>query len=142
MIHENELRIGNIVTDEFWESFRTKIEVDSINSKGINLSIEDDGNWSELAQHFIEPEYSFEELHGIPLTPEILGSIPYLRKNTFDSHIWYVGREDSQFHVYYREDLDRFVFRGLGMSIVYVDTLHHLQNLVFVNTGKELIVNI
>jgi len=32
----------------------------------------------------------------------------------------------------------RFVFRGLGMSVTYVDTLHHLQNLVYAVSGEEL----
>ena len=42
-----ELRIGNLVTDEYYEHFNTLITVESISEKGINLRIEDDGNYPE-----------------------------------------------------------------------------------------------
>lgn len=59
MIQPQELRIGDYVTDEFYENFKTIIEVDSITKKGINVFIEDDRNYPEIAQSWIEPEYTF-----------------------------------------------------------------------------------
>lgn len=58
-LKETELRIGNVLSDEF--GFSTYV-VESINSKGINLHIADDGNWAELAQNWIEPEISFDKI--------------------------------------------------------------------------------
>lgn len=75
----------------------------------------------------------------IPLTEEILlkcASKSIYSKTRFD----FDGIDNGQFHV---DTLnDRFVFRGLGMSIVYVDTLHHLQNIYFSVKGKELEINL
>lgn len=56
-----ELRIGNWVTDEFYDHFKTVMKVTSINEKGINLTVQNDGNYPELADHFIEPEYTFDK---------------------------------------------------------------------------------
>jgi len=72
MIEAKELRIGNLVTDEFYDSCKTIIEVDSISDRGINLFIEDDGNYPECAQTWIEPEKRFNTIFGIPLTEEWL----------------------------------------------------------------------
>ena len=47
-----DLCIGNLVTDEFYDSFKTIITVNSIDERGINLEIEDDGN---------NPEGSYNE---------------------------------------------------------------------------------
>ena len=40
-----DLCIGNLVTDEFYDSFKTIIKVNSIDERGINLEVEDDGNY-------------------------------------------------------------------------------------------------
>ncbi len=42
VICPSDIRIGNLVTDEFYENFKTIIKVDFIDSRGINLEIEDD----------------------------------------------------------------------------------------------------
>jgi len=111
-----ELRIGNL----------TNIGVvTSINQTDFIV----DDKWGSCAVT-IEP---------IPLTEEIL------LKCGMHKSIWSVTRfvfndEQDQFHI----DIlnDRFVFRGLGMSIVYVDFLHDLQNLYFAVTRKELTISL
>ena len=65
-----DLRLGNLVTNEFYESFQKTITVESINDKGINLSIENSDDYPEMQDHWIEPYYEFDELRGIELTPE------------------------------------------------------------------------
>lgn len=67
-----ELRIGNLVTDEFYDTFKSVIEVESINEKGINLEIEHSNDYPEMQNHWIEPYYPFEKLYPIPLTEEWL----------------------------------------------------------------------
>lgn len=69
MIDTRELRIGNLVTDILGTSIH---KVDSINQKGIDLYIEDDGNWPELAKTWIEAELKEENIFPIPLTEEWL----------------------------------------------------------------------
>ena len=82
MIESKELRIGNLVTDEFYDSFKTIIEVDSISDRGINLFIEDDGNYPECAGTWIEPEKRFDTIFGIPLTEEWLLKFGFEKKKT------------------------------------------------------------
>ena len=52
MIYIKDLRIGSIITDEYYDSFKTVIKVESVNQYGINLYIEDDGNYPEMAQQW------------------------------------------------------------------------------------------
>lgn len=110
------------------------------------------GNWIKFPDCKPEKVYEISETHvnkerieyaeEIPLTEEILLKLPEFSKSVFSEYTWNLRSPDSQFNLYYRDDMNRFVFRGLGMSVVYVDTLHHLQNLVYVNTGKQLEVNL
>ena len=67
-----DLCIGNLVTDEFYNSFKTIIKVDSIDERGINLEIEDDGNYPECSQRWIEPYYRLDTLRAIPISEELL----------------------------------------------------------------------
>ena len=58
--------LSPLLTDEFYDSFKTIITVNSIDERGINLEIKDDGNYPECAQTWIEPyqlalyEYYYE----------------------------------------------------------------------------------
>lgn len=81
-------------------------------------------------------EMGFIKLEPVTLTEEILNSCAEFTTVKWRRGSWVLRHENSQFHI--SKQNDRFVFRGLGMSIVYVDTVHHLQNLVYVNTLKEL----
>ena len=129
MIDSRELRIGNWVTDEFFDTFKTFIKVDSINNKGINLEIEDDGKWAEIAKIWIGCEYNFESLFGIPLTEEILLKCGFGKwlglysQNTFtlstNNHIEYEHTQTS----------------------VKIKYLHELQNLYFAIKKEELTIH-
>lgn len=56
------------------------------------------------------------------------------------SNMWTIRDPKSQFHLMKKDE--RFVFRGLVMSVRYVDTLQNLQNLVYVVSGEELEVKL
>lgn len=137
MIQPKELRIGDYVTDEFYENFKTIIEVDSITKKGINVFIEDDRNYPEIAQSWIEPEYTFDKLFGIPLTEEIL-----LKFGFYEIY-------KSEFSIRYGiENFDEIEFKWnktFGWNFYYktfciegIKFVHKLQNLFFSLCGEEL----
>ena len=127
-----DLRIGNLVTDEWYDSFKTVIEVESIIEKGINIEIENDGNYPELAQHTIEPEGLISKLKPIPLTKEWLlkfGFEETCYKSIFTRHkrIQY-SIENKTYSI------------GDDVSIYGIDYVHQLQNLYFALTGEELTI--
>ncbi len=82
----------------------------------------------------------YNNISAIPLSEEVLLKCPEIQPSTWMSEMWTIRDPKSQFHIVKMKG--RFIFRGLGMSVTYVDTLHHLQNLVYVNTGEELEVKI
>jgi hypothetical protein len=134
-----ELRIGNIVTDEFYNSFNTLITVENINKEGINLFIDDDGNYSELASQWIAPSYPFTRLRGIPLTDKILKECGF-------EYIKEVGGYCDKNHVIYKFRSGCWGFnifcandRDCTISIKH---FHQLQNLYFMVTGYELKVSL
>lgn len=127
-----ELRIGNLVTDEFYDSFKTIIEVYSINECGINLEIESDGNY--CAKTWVEPYYRLDTLRPIPLTEE------WLLKLGFYKNIKY--------NCFYHKDVSMKV--ELNDNIVRISGIcefgearfvHEFQNLFFSRTGEELTIN-
>lgn len=121
-----ELRIGNWV---YSQEIGENVKINTISSD----------NWLSFGIPTWDNP-SFDEIHSIPLTEEILSKCPEITKCSYSTVTWRIRDPRSQFHIVKHNG--RFVFRGLGMSVVYVDTLHHLQNLVYVNTLKELEVNI
>jgi len=139
MIEAKDLRIGNLITDEFYENFKTIITVHSINKEGINLEIEDDGNWAECAQRWIGVEYKFDKLFGIPLTPEIL------EKCGFENDGTYFFIQPNLENIHYR--LIEFPkgtwvmskgFINYNHELRCIKYLHQLQNLIYALTGEEL----
>jgi len=135
MVKASELRIGNLVTDEWFDSFKTFIKVESINDKGINLEITDDGNWSELAQHFITPEYEFSQLRGITLTEEILLKCGFDAIGTISKTEYFIIEVNG---CDLEIDLDTQSFRLNEFRFPFDNMLHSLQNLYFALTGQEL----
>lgn len=132
MINPRELQLGNLVTDEFYDSFKTIIAIDSINDKGVNLNIEDDGNWPELAQTSIVPEFAFDKLRGIPLTEEWLVRFGFDVEYTNGGFLrWQKGNFKL---------LDRRLPNPLPNSLPVL-FVHQLQNLHFIITGHELTYN-
>jgi len=123
-----DLRIGNLVTDEFYDSFNTILKVESINEFGINLIIEDDGNYPEIASRWIEPELTFDKLRGIPLTEEWL--LKFGLKSELNGY-------------YYIDDfvisLDGYVYFGIEEKYIRsIEFVHDLQNLYYAIKGEEL----
>lgn len=120
----SELRIGNLLRCKLTHAILKVVE---INEKGFSTEVLD------RSQFPLPDGWSAE---AIPLTEELLDSLPEVTRCVYHPETWRIRDPRSQFHIV--KNKDRFVFRGAGMSVIYVDTLHHLQNLVFVNTGKEL----
>ena len=128
-----DLCIGNLVTDEFYNSFKTIIKVDSIDERGINLKIEDDDNYPECAQRWIEPYYRLDTLRAIPISEELLLKL---------------GAIKLEF-----KDFSSFNLKGLqinyidGLWIEYVSRieikgLHHLQNIFYFRNSEDLAVSV
>ena len=137
MIKENELRLNNLVTDEWYDSFKTIIKVDSINEKGINLEIIDDGNWAEIAQRWIKPEYEFNSIFPIPLTEEWLIKFGF-RKYNLEGYSVHFRYEHPKLHstvtAIYNSDFS-IKLDNVARGIKYV---HQLQNIYTALTNKEL----
>jgi len=144
MIEAKELRIGNLVTDEFYDSCKTIIEVDSISDRGINLFIEDDGNYPECAQTWIESEKRFDTIFGIPLTDEWLFKFGF-SKNENDvlqiettlmplSITLSDNYPDEKYKAWVYED-EKSRYHIISNNIKHV---HQLQNLYHALTNEEL----
>jgi len=130
-----ELRIGNLVTDEYYEHFNTLITVESISEKGINLRIEDDGNYPECAKTWIEPDDRIDKLRGIPLSDELLEKtgahkIKHIHGYSFFS--FHNRKCNVALDIY--ETRTEFN----GRTIKHIEFLHQLQNAWSIITGKEL----
>ena len=139
-----DLRIGNLVTDEFYDTFKTVFEVESIDDKGINLSIQDDGKWAEIANRWIEPEYNFDLLFGIPVTEEHLSKFGFDKlQNDIPTYYKCFGNliEDDyefSFNIYVDSEQNYFI-TVFGRKII-IKYIHQLQNLYFTLTEEELII--
>ena len=145
MIKENELRLNNLVTDEWYDSFKTIIKVDSINEKGINLKIIDDGNWAEIAQRWIKPEYEFNSIFPIPLTEEWLikfGFNSQYKKGWIGIDVKHSNGTTTDFVLSYPQRMGMwqtfFAFEYDGFRFVEIKYVHQLQNIYFALTNKEL----
>lgn len=121
-----ELRIGNLI---FYKG--DIIPVTMVGLFGIQ---------SDTKGRHINAKFSTGDLHPIPLSEEVLLKCPEIQTSIWMKEVWNIRDPKSQFHI--AKMKGRFLFRGLGMSVVYVDTLHHLQNLVYTVTGEELEVSL
>jgi len=120
-----DLRIGNIVALGSMKLTVYEIHEDCYYVKDINGS---------------SYKNKWADLQPIPLSEDVMLKCPEIQPSTWMAEMWTIRDPKSQFHIVKMKG--RFVFRGLGMSIVYVDTLHHLQNLVYAVTGEELEVKL
>lgn len=137
MIHPSEITIGSLVTDEHYDTFKNIIKVESINDKGINLCIEDDGNWAEIAQKWIAPEYyTFDKIHGIPLTDDILIRCGFEKKVFFTplfktEIINYYGYGAIVYLIEDGFEVEKITKDGESVNLFTVfNHLHQLQNAV------------
>lgn len=133
MINPTELRIGNLLTTEWYDSYLDMMLVESINYKGINLDVQDDGNYQELAAHFIEPEYEFRKLYPIPITEELLLKLGAIKLDfkeypSFNLKGIQINYIDSLWIEY--------------VSRVEITGLHHLQNIFYFRNTEELDISV
>jgi hypothetical protein len=153
-LQPNELRVGNLVTDEFYPDFERIITVESIGEKGINLSASDDNAPYGMHNGIIEYDMLFESLRGIPLSEEWLIKLGFEPNGVFKSmrlpvdeltkfgtRSFIVVAHDSEtwIELIERNVHDKYTELQTGMlqSCKYV---HQLQNLYFALTGTELTV--
>ena len=127
-----DLCIGNLVTDEFYDSFKTIITVDSIDVHGINLEIQDDGNYPECAQRWIEPYYRLDTLRAIPISNELLLKLGAIKLEFKDFPCFNLnGLQINYIDELWIEYVSRIEIKGL----------HHLQNIFYFRYGMDLDVS-
>jgi hypothetical protein len=125
MIPVQELRIGNWVEYKSFGDFDYQT-VESISKEGINLS------WFPECIVWIEPD----ELHPIPLTPEILEKCgfreygPFSPWLTLGSFSW-----SDPAGISYEIDEE-------SAMLDHIKYLHQLQNLYYAVTGEELTITL
>lgn len=128
-----DLCIGNLVTDEFYDTFKTIIRVDSINEHGINLGIEDDGNYAECAQRWIEPNYKLESLRAIPISEELLLKLGAIKMDFIEFPCFNLkGLQINHIDGLWIEYVSRIEIKGL----------HHLQNIFYFRKSEDLAVSV
>jgi len=133
VICPNDIRIGNLVTDEFYESYKTIIKVKSVGSSGINLEIEDDGNYLEYAQRWIRPFYRFDILREIPISEDLLLKIGAVKLDF------------KKFPSFNLKGLQINFVNGLWVEYVSrleIKGLHFLQNIFYFRNNEELEVSV
>jgi hypothetical protein len=136
---KQELRVGNIVTDEFYESFKKIITVESINDKGINLEVQNSDDYPEMQSHWIEPYYTFDQLQGIELSEEWLIKMGFGKCDEHESG----HNEHSVFGFYYDWHFKRFYLECETdrVRVPHIQYVHQLQNLFYALTGTELTID-
>lgn len=128
-----DLCLGNLVTDEFYDSFKTIIKIESIDERGIDLYIEDDGNYPECAHNWIEPMKRFDDLRAIPISEELLLKLGAIKLDF------------KEFPSFNLKGMQINFTNGLWIefvSQVEIKGLHHLQNIFYFRNSEELSVSI
>jgi len=143
MTDSKELRLGNYGTDESYDVFKRIIKVESINDKGINLEIEDDGRYPEIANYIIEPEYRFDTLYPIPLTKDWLLRFGFKKQldssyEKNDISLFLDKRFKTNLYLQTNDSSENFKWFSFERKIEYI---HELQNLYFALTREELTLN-
>jgi len=138
-----DLRIGNLLTDEFYPDFNTIITVESINEKGINLEIENSNDYPECQSHWIDPYYPFDNLRGIPLNESWFIKLGFKdRSGKLKNRMGYGIDINTMIEIawYKIGDDVRLQSKGSGWTFnTHILYVHQLQNLYFSLTGKEII---
>ena len=128
-----DLCIGNLVTDDFYDSLKNITKLDSIDERGINLEIEDDGNYSECAQRCIRPYHRLDTLRPIPISAELLlklGAIQLDFKDFLSFNLY--GLQINYIDGLWIEYVSRVEIKGL----------HHLQNIFYFRYSEDLAVSV
>jgi hypothetical protein len=130
MIQANELRIGNwfsyISKHGVWTTAYDKVE--SIHEKGINIYADSDYGCS-----IIEPDFTFDYIQPIPITPEILEKAGFevsIDEYEIFDYVYLIHGMDKRFYLWF----------GIGEypTETFIQYVHQLQNLYFALTGEEL----
>lgn len=136
----SDLRKGNIVTDQFYEDFKTTIEVESVCEEGINVYANDDGKPYGMHSPILEYEYSYDELKGIPLTEDWMVKFGFRLTEKAD----YINID---FDMYSKGSfsieecsLQPYLDNEVINPLLYVKYVHQLQNLYRSLTGEELTI--
>ncbi len=131
MIKANELRIGNWVSHEN-KNGKFNFTIKELLSKGINIEY-NNGCWLIF----------YEEVNPIPLTPEILKKMGFkiIPKDRLAVY------KLEGLSLMPSGDYDDGRFHAVGCSldntkVLYIFSLHQLQNLYFALTGEELQINL
>lgn len=131
-MESKELRIGNLVTDDYYDSFKTVFEIESITSDGINVFANDDNAAYGMHSAILDYDYKLNEIKPIPLAEEWLVKMGFKKFVTSDKyHTYALGVINVNDNIVYVSEL------GFLNHIKYV---HQLQNLYFDLTGEELTV--
>lgn len=121
MIKANELRIGNFATRHFEKGegdFTTCTARDIFDCK----------------RSEVEPDFKFH-YEGIELTPEWLDRFGLTKHNQFYAKSW--GKNGVEI-VTYSEIYKSFMYQLSDHKDIVITSVHHLQNLFFALTGREL----
>ena len=132
MIQKQELRVGNFLYERPYSGCSVIYIVKQIKNRGVCVSPYGSD---------IEGEYSYEAMEPITITHEILEKIGFVLKKE-GSYNCYIN--DKGFVLcMWTEDYSIIGFEKKGVcyygeDYIEIRYLHHLQNLYFVITGKEL----
>lgn len=132
MINANELRIGNKVISNRYgldENGKPRIEtVEMIDYDGINTEHYRDG---------CEPNHTFDQLSGIPLTSEVLERCGFDKRESGYKKPDYTGYDwtNESMDIAINDD---GLYYDTAYHIIELETLHQLQNLHFSLFGTEL----
>jgi hypothetical protein len=127
-LQSRELRIGNLVQTEY----EGVIEVVNINGEGFDYVDFRKPGFRAIGRYEIEPN-----VKPIPLTEEWLSKLDFKGRRDFK---WNdkvgIQIKDGKFYFAFK-DLGNVIFH----SIVEVKSVHHLQNVYYSLTNKELTIN-
>ena len=122
MIHHTQVRIGNLV------EFEGKIcEIHIVAKEFPDLNTTEFGVW----------DFSWEKINPIPLTGD-WDKICDKKDESGDSFMYFIESLDLRM---YLKNGHVLICEGATCPIAeyeHIDSLHHLQNLMFSLTGKEL----
>jgi len=122
-----DLMIGNLVTDEYYDSFKQTIKIESIHEDGVNVFATDDNEPYGLHSAILESEYEYNKLRPIPLTEEWLVKFGFVKCKVDEEY--FLG----DFIIY----LPSF-FKWKDSTLNKVKHVYQLQNLYKALTGEEL----
>lgn len=129
----NELRIGNIVGIE-----KTALHADGCKYEDVVLRVEQLQKMVCGFVGFHAMEY-YKDLRPIPLTEEWLLRMGF-EKQILDSRRCYYLEYDDRETLDIYEANGFFYFLHSGLTTTFIKSLHQLQNLYHIVTGKELTI--